>query len=366
MNRLIAMAAVLCAARTALAWPTSPPQTPHPAVVRVTAPEQGGASLGSGTLVALSDTHGLVLSNWHVVRDATGPIIVSFPDGFQSGAVVLKTDRTWDLAALAIWRPKAQPVSLASAIPRRGEPLAIAGYGKGSYRLSEGQCTQYVSPGGNYPFEMLEVSTTARQGDSGGPILNGRGELAGVLFGSGFGRTAGSHCGRVRAFLASVWDEFQHLSSQENRIARQPPARGEPAPVAAIGGVRALPPREPSRNPERRHDPMPPGSSDIAQRSPTRGPAVVPCPSGHDMAVAAAMPAGGGLASNQGPAAGPGDAPSPPRAAANSIASAASAPAVSATVPGPTRLDQIKTALAVVGALALLFHGLRLFSALET
>ena len=45
----------------------------------------------------------------------------------------------------------------------------------------------------------------AREGDSGGPIFNERGELAGVLFGSGGGATAGSYAGRVREFLKSAW-----------------------------------------------------------------------------------------------------------------------------------------------------------------
>ena len=48
----------------------------------------------------------------------------------------------------------------------------------------------------DWPVEMVELSAAARKGDSGGPILNSRGELAGVLFGAGFGRTTGSYCGR--------------------------------------------------------------------------------------------------------------------------------------------------------------------------
>jgi hypothetical protein len=53
-------------------------------------------------------------------------------------------------------------------------------------------------------METVEVGVAARQGDSGGPIFNARGELAGVLWGAGGGRTAGSYCGRVRQFLASI------------------------------------------------------------------------------------------------------------------------------------------------------------------
>ena len=44
----------------------------------------------------------------------------------------------------------------------------------------------------------------ARHGDSGGPMFNSRGELAGVLFGEGGGDTSGSYCGRVRVFLDSI------------------------------------------------------------------------------------------------------------------------------------------------------------------
>ena len=78
---------------------------PHPAVVRVVSPDSDGVSYGSGSLVAVDETSGLVLTNWHVVRDSAGTIVVHFPDGFRSAAVVLRVDHDWDLAALAIRRP---------------------------------------------------------------------------------------------------------------------------------------------------------------------------------------------------------------------------------------------------------------------
>ncbi len=120
------------------AWFADSPQTPLPAVVRVIAAERDGASLGSGCLVAVDAQHGLVVTNWHVVRDATGPITVVFPDGFRSGAVLLRTDHDWDLAALAIQRPSVGPMVLSTEPPRPGEILTIAGYGSGSYRAAAG------------------------------------------------------------------------------------------------------------------------------------------------------------------------------------------------------------------------------------
>jgi hypothetical protein len=236
-TRPLATVVWACAAWAALARPApaaAPNPAIHPAVARIMAVERNGASLGSGTLVAVGDTYGLVVTNWHVVRDAAGMIVVSFPDGFRSPATVLRTDRDWDLAALAIWRPNAQPVPLAVEPPRPGEPLTIAGYGKGPYRSVSGRCTQYVSPGGNLPFEMVELAAPAREGDSGGPILNQRGELAGVLFGTGWGKTTGSYCGRVRWFLSPVVEQFNRLPP-DTMLAQRP--AGPKAPPVSIGSA---------------------------------------------------------------------------------------------------------------------------------
>lgn len=179
-------------------------QEPHPAVVRIIAPEPSGVSLGSGVLVDINDSQGLVLTNWHVIRDSRSAVLVQFPDGFQSAGTVVRFDEAWDLAAISIWKPQSTPVELADHNPFPGEPLSIAGYGRGAYRSQSGRCTEYLSPGTGYPKELVELAAPARQGDSGGPILDATGRLAGVLFGEGEGRTVGSCASRVRAFLASV------------------------------------------------------------------------------------------------------------------------------------------------------------------
>ena len=179
-------------------------QTPHPAVVRIVAPERSGTSLGSGVLVDANLAQGLVLTNWHVVRDSRSAVLVQFADGFQTAGTVVRWDEAWDLAALVIWKPRVMPIPIAGAPPAIGEPLTIAGFGRGHYRAETGLCTEYLSPGTGYAMEFVEVAATARQGDSGGPILNHKGELAGVLFGQNSGRTVGSCSTRLRTFLASV------------------------------------------------------------------------------------------------------------------------------------------------------------------
>ncbi|HEX5445159.1 MAG TPA: serine protease, partial [Pirellulales bacterium] len=187
---------------------------PHPAVVRLIVPERDATSYGSGALVDVNGRYGLVITNWHVVSDAAGPPTVLFADYFQSQAQIVKFDREWDLAALVIWRPQVEPLVLATTAPRPGDWLSIAGYGQGTYRQIRGRCTQYLAPKVGYPEEMVELAASARQGDSGGPIFNDRGELAGVLFGEGDGLTLGAYCGRVREFLASVVPEHRAPEGQ--------------------------------------------------------------------------------------------------------------------------------------------------------
>jgi serine protease Do len=201
------IAPVAARATTGIAYPPGVqlrPDQPHPAVARIIVPEGEVTSYGSGTLIDVRDQFGLVITNWHVVRDGHGDVEVVFPDGFRSKARPLKVDSDWDLAALVIWRPPASPVNIAARAPQSGDQLTICGYGQGQYRAATGRCTQYYAPKADLPQHMVELDVEARQGDSGGPIFNDRGELAGVLFGAGGGTTLGSFGGRVESFLATL------------------------------------------------------------------------------------------------------------------------------------------------------------------
>jgi S1-C subfamily serine protease len=354
--------------RSLSGWPAvlgrgAAPQTPHPAVVRVIASEAQGMSMGSGTLVAVNRHCGLVVTNWHVVRDATRTVQVIFPDGFRSAATVLRVDRDWDLAALVIWRPTAEPVTLAQSMPAKGDLLTIAGYGPGSYRAATGRCVQYVSPGERFPYEMVELSAGARQGDSGGPIFNARGELAGVLFGAASGHTTGSYCGRVRWFLAPVIDQFQRA---DTLLASQPASSAQPSQDdAAAGWVSAGSLAKPGTiGATVRPDLGNPLAAGTAFPAAPPGYIVAPGKPPPQQAVTAAisLPPVGSQ---------PGDARSlpelpPTRPSGVTAAQDGNSPtprsfgnAVSIALEHTTALDQLKTFLAIVGGVSLLLHGLR-------
>lgn len=210
------------------------PGQPHPAVARIRSLESNATSFGSGTLIYRQGKQGILITNYHVVKDAQDDILVTFPSGFRSSAKVVATDPRWDLAALLIWAPEIQPVVITDNPAKPGDTLTIAGYGSGRYQASSGICSQYVSPGINQPREMVELRTVARQGDSGGPIFNQNGELAGVLFGAGWRTTAGSYSGRVKKFLVPVVARMQQVAAPLANAAPTvfPPNQNSIAPVS--------------------------------------------------------------------------------------------------------------------------------------
>jgi hypothetical protein len=342
VSTALLFAAAALAAVAAEGRPGGVSYAAHPAVARVAVVERNGTSYGSGTLVAVHRDCGLVVTNWHVVRDAAGPVTVLFPDGFQSAAAILAVDRDWDLAALWIWRPRAEPVPLAREAPRPGEVLTIAGHGKGTFRAASGRCTQYVAPGSRQPFEMVEVAATAREGDSGGPILNGRGELAGVLFGSSFGRTAGSYSGRVERFLTPLLRQLDAGPDAgpdtSTMIAQRPPGgQAEPAPRASIRGVR------PAQGQ--------PGGAGAEHGPPEQWEAN---PAWNGGTVAAAPAVAGRYPPIDAPASHSADV-----AWASSPADA-TMPVPILGEPAPHAIELFKTILAWIGGVLLVFHALRL------
>jgi hypothetical protein len=358
-NLLAVLIALSPAVVAAAPYPLAPnAQIPHPAVVRVIAAEPDGvSSRGTGVLVAVDQSHGLVVTNRHVVRDATGPITVVFTDGFRSDALVLKTDNDWDLAALAIQRPRANPLPMATEVPRPGEPLAIAGYGPdGVYRLVAGRCVTYHSPGGNLPREIVEVDVEARRGDSGGPIYNARGEVAGILFGAGGnlfsgGYTMGSYCGRVRLFLAAAYVDFQRLPGNPTMVAGAPlplpppPTMASPTTLPASAGNYTAAANNPPQ------EVVSQTSTSATESAPGNTPLRPIAQTGR---MGESQVAGGKIDSNRPNS--PAFVPSPANSPVAQVSSAALVPQVE---PLPSRFEQIKTVLAVIGLVLLLFHALR-------
>jgi hypothetical protein len=134
------------------------------------------------------------------------------------------------LSVLAIAPVSVSIVTVANQAPKVGDVLVSAGYGpNGQYATSHGRALGYGSLDGR-THDVLVMSGSARQGDSGGPIFNAEGELAGVLFGTDGQRVDGVHCLRVRRFLRFL--EVEIAKPQADRDADR---EGDAAKPQAVG-----------------------------------------------------------------------------------------------------------------------------------
>nr|WP_304661494.1 MarP family serine protease [Arthrobacter sp. zg-Y238] len=149
-----------------------------------TAYQCGQNQTGSGVVVA----DDRVVTNAHVVAGVNEPV-VEVPDGSVLPGRVVHFDPARDLAVLAVDGLDADPVPMGEALAA-GTTAAFAGYPAGGpFRLQaasvEGLSNVSVRDIYGTSPEVLEVYTLAanvQQGNSGGPLLDMDGRLAGIIF----------------------------------------------------------------------------------------------------------------------------------------------------------------------------------------
>ncbi len=210
--------------------PLQPPSSPAEVAVdarpiaRIENTTPAARAYGTGTLVDVDDDRGLVVTCAHLFREGVGTVRVSFPNRPAQTARVLKADHNADLAALAIPPLELRPVEVAQQFPQRGDMLVSCGYG-GDGRLwsNRGQALGYVTTVGSYGRETLELSGSARLGDSGGPVLDGNGYLVAVLFGTDGRVVDATFCGRVRKFLAGLSPRFGQAPNSDASASNDEP-----------------------------------------------------------------------------------------------------------------------------------------------
>jgi S1-C subfamily serine protease len=162
--------------------PASPPSAPG--APGTPGGQRPGVGTGSGFVL---DRLGNILTNNHVVRDATR-VEVSLVDGSAYPATVIGRDPLSDLAVLKVDAPadRLQPVPLGDSSAVKVGQLAIAignplGY---SRTLTVGVVSGLGRPiPGTYRrpmVDMVQTDAALNPGNSGGPLLNSRGEVIGI------------------------------------------------------------------------------------------------------------------------------------------------------------------------------------------
>ena len=143
-------------------------QQANPAVVTVFA----GREIGSGSIVSAD---GLVITNNHVIRGNT-QVYVRLANGQRIAGQVIATDGRADLALIQLNGGGRFPtIAFASQAPRGGQAVFAIGspYGQPGV-MTTGTFTRSRSNGD------LQSLVELKPGNSGGPLLNGQGQMVGV------------------------------------------------------------------------------------------------------------------------------------------------------------------------------------------
>ncbi|MEX0786523.1 MAG: trypsin-like peptidase domain-containing protein [Dehalococcoidia bacterium] len=164
----------------------------RPAVVEITVSSQntspfGLPQQGQGSGIVI-DSDGTVLTNQHVVEGAA-QIEVRFVDGTTAGATMLGSDPGNDLALIRVDDPdlvvavatlgSSSDLRVGDAVLAIGNPFSLEG------TLTQGIVSAldrtYAAGGSTRPIRgMIQTDAPVNPGNSGGPLINCRGEVVGI------------------------------------------------------------------------------------------------------------------------------------------------------------------------------------------
>ncbi len=143
------------------------------------------SSLGSGVII---NTQGQILTALHVVQGA-GNILVTFADGSQSTATVQSSDADHDTAVLNTDKPPSVivPAVLGGGV-RVGDETFVIGHPLGlvdslTAGVISGLDRSFPLPNGRTLNGLIQFDAAVSPGNSGGPLLNSKGQVVGIVTG---------------------------------------------------------------------------------------------------------------------------------------------------------------------------------------
>jgi serine protease Do len=135
---------------------------------------------GSGFVI---DPSGVIVTNWHVVRDAF-EVTVTFQDGARAPAVVAAAARIMDIALLKITPPhplsvaefgNSDQVHVGDSVLAVGNPLGIG------MSVTAGIVSALNRDIMDTPYDhFIQTDAAINHGNSGGPLFNMQGEVVGL------------------------------------------------------------------------------------------------------------------------------------------------------------------------------------------
>jgi serine protease Do len=129
-------------------------------------------------------TNNYIVTNAHVVKQASNHLIVENNKGIEFDATAVYVNIDQDLAIIKITDSSfkhlpALPYSIRKSGANLGEAIFLMGYPKAEIVYGEG----YVSARNGYKMDTTycQISTSANEGNSGSPVITKNGDLIGVI-----------------------------------------------------------------------------------------------------------------------------------------------------------------------------------------
>lgn len=148
-----------------------------PSIVTLEVENAAGQRFVGSAFLAVGE--GLAVTAWHVIHDAQR-VEAGFSD-HRRVVVAGLVDRNeeLDLALIRLDTDGRPRIRLSSTIPRIGSRICVVGTPRGfDFSISEGLISQIRTVD---KVRYYQVSCPISPGDSGGPVLNERGEVIGVM-----------------------------------------------------------------------------------------------------------------------------------------------------------------------------------------
>lgn len=207
----------------------------RPATLRIEDCPPNNCSEPNGVGTAFLIGEGYALTAYHVVFEAKRLSAVTLDKKRYTVQVVGYDDQA-DLALLRVNVPANAPfMPLANARPAVGDATLAIGNGGGAFlTLKTGRLTGLDSDAGraDFPPGTLELNAQLVPGDSGGPIINARGEVVGIvsyISVDGSRRAIGAPsagAGRITAYAVPVTRTDAKLADLRKGVKRDVPIIG--------------------------------------------------------------------------------------------------------------------------------------------
>jgi hypothetical protein len=149
-----------------------------PAVVVIQGKTDSGDVLGSGFIVSID---GKIVTNLHVIRDMKTANVQLANGRTLDSVLVLATDERRDLAIVKVAGFDLPALELGNSDALTvGEPLVIVGSPRGLEGTVTAGILSSIRDSGD-GFKVLQTDAAVNPGNSGGPLVNAKGEAIGVV-----------------------------------------------------------------------------------------------------------------------------------------------------------------------------------------